>query len=88
MYKFFNSFMFNFELTRLLCSTPAGGCDACEFLTAVGKIKKHDPESWHDAWNEQGERAERIAEEAAGMAFKPLAKNANLRAANYFRAAS
>ncbi|KAH8744806.1 Alpha/Beta hydrolase protein [Hyaloscypha finlandica] len=88
MFKFFDSFMFNFELTRLLGSTPAGGCDACEFLTAVGKIKKHDPESWHDAWKEQGERAEAIAEEAARDGLKPLAKNAYLRAANYFRAAS
>ncbi|KAK4150733.1 Alpha/Beta hydrolase protein [Chaetomidium leptoderma] len=88
MFKFFNSFMFNFELTRLLGSMPAGGCDACEFLTAVGKIKKHDPESWHDAWKEQGERAEAIADEAAGDGLRALAKNAYLRASNYYRAAS
>ncbi|AEO63911.1 9db6d8bb-af2e-459a-9242-5dcc28af61b4 [Thermothielavioides terrestris] len=88
MFKFFNSFMFNFELTRLLGSMPAGGCDACEFLTAVGKIKKHDPESWHDAWKEQAERAEAIADEAAGHGLRALAKNAYLRASNYYRAAS
>ncbi|KAB5550767.1 Alpha/Beta hydrolase protein, partial [Coniochaeta sp. 2T2.1] len=88
MFKFFNSSMFNFELTRLLGSTPAGGCDACEFLTAVGKIKKNDPESWHEAWKEQAERAEAIAQEAARDGLKALAKNAYLRAANYYRAAS
>ncbi|KAI0452051.1 alpha/beta-hydrolase [Xylaria acuta] len=88
MFKFFNSFMFDFELTRLLGSTSAGGCDAAEFLTAVGKIKKHDAESWHNAWKEQGERAENIADEAARDGFKVLAKNGYLRASNYFRAAS
>ncbi|KAL8392791.1 hypothetical protein RB595_002827 [Gaeumannomyces hyphopodioides] len=88
MFKFFDSFMFNFELTRLLGSMPAGGCDACEFLTAVGKIKKHDPEPWHDAWKEQGERAEAIADEAAGDGLRALAKNAYLRASNYYRVAS
>lgn len=80
--------MFNFELTRLLGSTSAGGCEVNEFLTAVGKIKKHDAQSWHDAWKEQGERAEKIAKEAARDGLKVLAKNGYLRASNYFRAAS
>ncbi|KAJ5636010.1 uncharacterized protein N7484_009323 [Penicillium longicatenatum] len=88
MFKFFDSFMFDFELTRLLGSTSAGGCEACEFLTAVGKIKKNDAESWHDAWQEQGERAEAIADEAARDGLKALARNGYLRAANYYRAAS
>lgn len=88
MFKFFNTFIFDFELTRLLGSTAAGGCDTCEFLTAVGKIKKHDAESWHDAWKEQGERAEAIAGEAARDGLNALAKNGYLRATNYFRAAS
>ncbi|TPX14117.1 uncharacterized protein E0L32_000511 [Thyridium curvatum] len=88
MFKFFNSFMFDFELTRLLGSTPAGGCDVCEFLTAVGKIKNNDAESWYHAWREQGERAEEIAEDAARDGLKAMAKNGYLRAANYYRAAS
>ena len=88
MFKFFGSFIFDFELTRLLGSTAAGGCDTCEFLTAAGKIKKHDAESWHDAWKEQGERAEAIAEQAARDGLNALARNGYLRASNYFRAAS
>ena len=88
MFKFFNSFMFDFELTRLLGSTTAGGCDTCEFLTAVSKIKNNNPESWHAAWKEQGERAEAIADEAARNGLNTLAKNGYLRASNYFRAAS
>ncbi|TQV90534.1 hypothetical protein V2A60_007256 [Cordyceps javanica] len=88
MFRFFYSSIFDFELTRLLGSTAAGGCDACEFLTAVGKLKRNDVESWHSAWKEQGERAEAIAEEAARDGLKAMARNGYLRASNYFRAAS
>ncbi|KUJ20444.1 alpha/beta-hydrolase [Mollisia scopiformis] len=88
MFTFLNSFMFDFELTRILGSTSSGGCDAGEFKSAVGKIKKHDAESWYRAWKEQGERAKKIGDEAAKAGFKILARNAYLRASNYFRAAS
>jgi hypothetical protein len=88
MFKFFNSPMFDFELTRLLGSTSAGGCDICEFLTAVGKIRNNDPESWYNAWKEQGERAEAIGKEAARDGLKPMARNGYLRASNYYRAAA
>ncbi|KAK3186304.1 hypothetical protein K4F52_004842 [Lecanicillium sp. MT-2017a] len=88
MFGFFNSSIFDFELNRLLGSAAAGGCDTCEFLTAVGKIKRHDTESWHEAWKEQGERAEAIAEDAARDGLNQFARNGYLRAANYFRAAS
>jgi hypothetical protein len=80
--------MFDFELTRILGSATSGGCDVGEFKTAVGKIKKHDPESWFLAWKEEGERAERIGNEAAKAGFRVLARNAYLRASNYFRATS
>ncbi|KAH8689830.1 Alpha/Beta hydrolase protein [Talaromyces proteolyticus] len=56
MFGFFQSRFYDFELTRLLGSTPFGGCDVAEFLEAIGKIKKHDPESWYGAWREQGEQ--------------------------------
>ena len=88
MFKFFNNLILDFELTRLLGSTSAGGCDTAEFLTATSKIKKNDPESWHSAWKEQGERAEAIAENAAKNGLSAMAKNGYLRASNYFRAAS
>lgn len=78
--------MFDFELTRILGSASSGGCDVGEFKSAVGQIKKHDAESWYNAWKGQGERAERIGNEAAKAGFKVLARNAYLRASNYFRA--
>ena len=62
----FSSFMFDFELIRILGSASSGGCDVGKLKIAVGKIKKHDAESWHVAWKEEGERAER-----SGSATKP-----------------
>lgn len=87
MYQFYSSFMLDFELTRLIGSTASGGADIGEFKSAVGKIKKNDTESWFSAWSEQGERAERIGDEAASVGFRALARNAYLRASNYYRAA-
>ncbi|EAS31149.3 alpha/beta hydrolase [Coccidioides immitis RS] len=88
MFSFFSSRFFDFELIRILGSTPFGGCDVAEFLEAVDKIKKHDAESWYRAWYEQGERAEKIAQEATRDGHKAPARRAYLRACNYFRASS
>nr|A0A8F4NUL3.1 RecName: Full=Alpha/beta hydrolase pydG; AltName: Full=Pyrrocidines biosynthesis cluster protein G [Acremonium sp.]QXF14596.1 PydG [Acremonium sp.] len=85
MFTFSSSFMFDFELTRLLGSASSGGCDVGEFKSAVGKIKKDDPESWSVAWKEQAERAQRIGDQAAKAGYRLLARNAYLRASNYFR---
>jgi Esterase FrsA-like len=87
MFGFFKSELFDFELTRILGTATTGGCDIAEFLEAVGKIKKHNPESWYAAWYEQGERAESIAAEAGSNGYSALARKAYLRASNYFRAA-
>lgn len=76
MLTFSSSFMFDSELTRIVGSASSGGCDVGEFESAVGKIKKHDAESWHAAWKEQGERAEWIGDDAAKAGFKVPARNA------------
>ncbi|KAJ5332380.1 hypothetical protein MYU51_019323 [Penicillium brevicompactum] len=87
-FPFSPSFMFDFELTLILGSASSSGCEVGEFKSAVDKIKRHDPESWHAAWNEQGERAERIGDETAVAGFRVPARNAYLRASNYFRASA
>jgi hypothetical protein len=46
----FKSELFDFELTFILGTATTGGCDIAEFFEAVGKIKKHNPESWYSAW--------------------------------------
>ncbi|KAL0937408.1 alpha beta hydrolase [Colletotrichum truncatum] len=87
MHHFFSSPFYNFELTRILGTAAAGGCDVAEFLEAVGEIKKHDPESWYRAWWKQANRASHAATNASRQGLTPLAKAAYLRAANYYRAA-
>ncbi|CZR58352.1 related to alpha/beta hydrolase [Phialocephala subalpina] len=87
MYEFFKSHeFFNFEITRILGTAPFGGCEIGEFLDAVGEIKRDNPESWHRAWYKQGEKAEKIARDALAAGHSPIARNAFLRASNYFRA--
>lgn len=88
MFRFSGSKFWDFELTRLLGSTAAGGCEVAEFLEAVGRIRQHDPESWHDAWVEQATRASALANAAVENNHKDAARRAFLRASNYFRAAS
>ncbi|KAF2874835.1 alpha/beta hydrolase [Massariosphaeria phaeospora] len=87
MYEFFKgSEFFNFELTRILSTSPFGGCDIAEFLDAVGAIKKHDAQSWQDAWHAQAVKAEQRGQEAAAAGHRILARDTFLRATNYFRA--
>jgi hypothetical protein len=87
MHEFFKSNdFFNFELTRILGTAPSGGCDIAEFLQAVGEIRSGDPESWHSAFLKQAEKAEKLAADAIHAGHSIQARNAFLRASNYFRA--
>lgn len=88
MYPFFSSEFFDFESTRILGTAPYGGCDIGEFLEAVGKIRRHDPESWYAAWIEQAERAEAIAKRAELNGQREQARRAWLRCSNYMRASA
>ncbi len=65
MHRFFSSPFWDFELTRILGSASAGGCGAAEFLQAVGELRRHDPESWYNAWIKQAEMVL-----AAGLEFE------------------
>ena len=85
MYEFFKSEFFNFELIRLLGTTPFGGCEIAEFLDAVGQIKNDNADSWYRAWYAQGERAELVGEEAVQSGDRVAARRAFMRASNYFR---
>ncbi|PNY23299.1 Alpha beta hydrolase [Tolypocladium capitatum] len=87
MHPFFSSPFWDFELTRLLGTAPAGGCDAAEFLQVVGELRKHDPESWYRAWLRQAETVFASGLEAEQRRMGSLARGYFLRAANYFRTA-
>ncbi|KAF2268642.1 alpha/beta-hydrolase [Lojkania enalia] len=77
---------FNFELTRILGTAPCGGCEVAEFLEAVGEIKSGDLASWHKSFQKLAEKAERLGESAAAAGNRTVARDAFLRASNYYRA--
>ncbi|KAH8896251.1 alpha/beta hydrolase [Thozetella sp. PMI_491] len=87
MHSFFSSPFWDFELTRILGSTAAGGCDTAEFLQAVGELRRHDPESWYKAWIKQAEMVLNAGLEFEQAQLRTLARGCFLRAANYFRTA-
>lgn len=86
MHKFFKSAFFNFEFIRVLSAAPYGGADIAECLQAAEQIANDDPESWHQAWYKQAEKAEALAKEATRTGDGFSARRAYLRASNYFRA--
>lgn len=88
MHRFFPSSFYNFELTRLLGTAPGGGSGVAEFLEVVGKLPKHDAESWYREWHARAEKAQRQGKEAAERQHSEFARKAFLRASSYFRAAA
>ena len=88
MYPFFRSEFFDFESIRILGTAPSGGCEPGEFLEAISKIKRHDPESWYSAWMEQVDRVEDVAKRAEQSGEKVQARRAWLRLSNYLRASA
>ncbi|PVH91649.1 alpha/beta-hydrolase [Periconia macrospinosa] len=87
MYEFYKGAeFFNFELTRILGAAPSGGCDIAEFLDALAQIKLNDAKSWQQAWTKQANKVEKLANDALATGQKTTARDAFLRASNYFRA--
>jgi pimeloyl-ACP methyl ester carboxylesterase len=87
MYHFFKSDFFNFEFIRVLGTIPFGGAEPAECLDAAASIVSDDPESWYRAWLAQAERAEKLADKAVKAGDNIAARDALMRASNYFRAA-
>ncbi|PKY00810.1 alpha/beta hydrolase [Aspergillus campestris IBT 28561] len=87
MHEFFpRSTFFNFEFTRVVGTIAFGGADLAECLDAATQIASDDPESWHRGWLIQAEKAHALALEAVEHGDSIAARDAFLRAANYFRA--
>ncbi|KAF6235593.1 hypothetical protein HO173_006276 [Letharia columbiana] len=84
---YFDYGWYNFELLRLLGSAPHGGCDVAEFLEAVTQLRPNDALSWQRTFLHQAEKVELLALDARAHGHAAAARNAFLRASNYFRAA-
>lgn len=75
-------FQFGYEI--VLGSAYRGYADAGEVLSTVGRIKDGDADAWVREWSATAERLEADAQRAESAGQLVSARNAYLRAANYF----
>ncbi|KMY67178.1 hypothetical protein AAU61_13565 [Desulfocarbo indianensis] len=83
----FDDVEMDFVLEWVLGSTPFGGCEIGEAFYTAGQIKDGDPRSWQEQWEATAQRVEAKGREflAAGHAIS--AREALIRASNYYRTA-
>ena len=76
---------FSFQLLRTLGSTYYGGADIGECLSTAYRIKEGDFESWHSEWLATAERVSNYGDNSLSSGHKVSAREAYLRACNYYR---
>lgn len=70
---------------RALAHVVYGGADFGECATTAGRITAGDGDSWYREWNETADRVFAIAEASEAKGHKVSAREAYLRASNYYR---
>jgi pimeloyl-ACP methyl ester carboxylesterase len=78
---------FSFQLLRVIGETYYKGADIGECLSTAYRIKEGDFESWHQEWLKTAERVNKYADESLAAGHTVSAREAYLRACNYYRAA-
>lgn len=78
---------FSFETLRAAGSAPYGGADLGEVLATARVIRNGDETGWFTAWRNTAERVHGIADTASKNGHRVSAREAFLRASNYYRTA-
>lgn len=78
---------FSYETLRTAAYIPYGGADIGEVLATANRIEEGNIDSWWQHWNASAERIRSAAEYSASNAHFESARDAYLRASNYFRTA-
>jgi pimeloyl-ACP methyl ester carboxylesterase len=78
---------FSLQLLRAISETYYKGADIGECLSTAYRIKEGDFESWHQEWLETAKRVNKYADESLAADHTISAREAYLRACNYYRAA-
>ena len=78
---------YDFELRRALGYSVSGGADINECLYTARRIKEGDDESWYREWRATADRVMVIGEKALAAGKLVSAREAYLRASNYYRTA-
>lgn len=83
----FQDSSFDYELLRALGYSVSGGADIGECLSTASRIREGDTESWYRAWIQTAERVHAIADASLARGARISAREAYLRASNYYRSA-
>lgn len=83
----FDDPQFSFQTLRALSGAIYGASDIGECLSTVYRITEGDFESWYSEWNRTAERIHRLAEQFLEAGHVVSAREAFLRASNYYRLA-
>ncbi len=78
---------FSFELLRTASYGLYGGSEIGEVLATAKQIREGDFESWYVAWQRTAARVETLGAQALEKGHRTSAKQAFLRASNYYRTA-
>jgi pimeloyl-ACP methyl ester carboxylesterase len=78
---------FSFEFLRVLGESIHGGSDINECFATAARIREGDYESWYQEWSRTAERIQLIAEHCLAQGHTISARQAYLRACNYYRCA-
>jgi dipeptidyl aminopeptidase/acylaminoacyl peptidase len=77
---------FSSQLLRTIGETYYKGADIGECLSTAYRIKEGDFESWHTEWLKTAKRIHSYADESLANGHIISARDAHLRASNYYRA--
>jgi pimeloyl-ACP methyl ester carboxylesterase len=83
----FKDTSFSFELLRALGHAVSGGADINECLETAYRIKERDFKGWYQEWRQTAEQVAKIGDECLTAGHKVSAREAYLRASNYYRTA-
>jgi pimeloyl-ACP methyl ester carboxylesterase len=78
---------FSLQLLRTIGQTYYKGADIGECLSTAYRIKEGDFESWYTEWFKTAKRVHKYADECLAANHKASAREAYLRASNYYRVA-
>jgi pimeloyl-ACP methyl ester carboxylesterase len=84
----FDDESFSFETLRTAGFALYGGADLGEVLVTAAAITSGDEASWHQAWKATAQRLHAIGEQARAAGHRVSAREALLRASNYYRTAA
>lgn len=87
MHLVFKDQSFSYELLRAISYAPYGGADIGECLATASQIRPGDFESWYEHWSTTAKRVHALADSACQQGKRVSAREAYLRASNYYRSA-